>query len=168
MIGLQELFKLAEAAFPGSTIGLQHLLAVWARHDDEGELIELFRGTGLSIEYIASTLEPYVSAPEPEDRHIVTECIASVSNESHLGRHLWEVVCRFPDHRISRSLVSAGLDLEKLQRRLKEQEKAHALLMAHQADHRKEEYPGAIRRGPIDGLPREKFKGIQGRSKGYR
>jgi ATP-dependent Clp protease ATP-binding subunit ClpC len=118
MLTLHALRRLATEAFPGQHPRLVHLLYAWATKDPDGELSELLDGTGISTERMATALAPLVASQADDDMDILRSAILEVSQEAVLGEHLLRALCDAPAHRISRALAAAGLDLQRLARRL--------------------------------------------------
>lgn len=117
MTPLRELFKLASKIFPNKTITASHLLFVWAQ-EKEAELSSILISGGLSPAEFMQALQPFLAEPIEEDKMIVTECIRSVSESSVTGWHLLNLLCHHPEHRITKALIQAGMDLKGLRKGL--------------------------------------------------
>ena len=118
MMTLAELRKLAKEVFPGANANLIRLLSAWAIRDPEGELAGLLFDTGLDTDGMASALKPLLAEPADEDKDLLISCITGVSNGPVTGGHLLLALCDSPSHRVSRILIEAGLNLERLRANL--------------------------------------------------
>jgi len=117
MISLLTLQKKASEAFPGRVITGSHLLFVWGNEDDK-ELRSLLEESGFDTKRLQQAVKPLMDEPAQEDRQLVSACIHSVSEGSVTGWHLLSIICDQPTHRITKALVNAGLNLEKLRKAL--------------------------------------------------
>ena len=114
MTKLQDLRKIAEKMFPGIQTGLGHLMVSWAVADPEGELQRLLTGSGIDIEGFERSLRPYLKKPATEDRNLLIDCIKNVSGEEVKGAHLLKMLCEAPGNRLTRSLISSGMDFKRV------------------------------------------------------
>ena len=117
-MSLIELLKKAEQAFLGQTITASHLLLVMAE-EEERELGRILAPSGLSVQRFKEVLRPLADDPVEEDREIILECMA-LGQGSTTGWHLLKTLRDKPGHRITHTLVQAGMDLEGLAKGLKD------------------------------------------------
>lgn len=132
MITLERIRVLAGRIFPNAHADLVRLLYAWATLDPGTELSSHLEGTGMDTARMRASLEPLLDLPSPEDREFLAECILKVKEAPVTGMHILRAICLAPRHRISRSLVNGGLDLDKLKARMDEHnEKRKAFLARH-------------------------------------
>ena len=120
MITLSKLRTLAKEYFPESGANFVVLLVTWAYSDPGGELSALLKGTGIQTNEMVAALEPLLTATAQEDEELMISCIMDLSEGPATGVDLLRSLSIRPEHRISRALLGAGLDLEKLKARLHE------------------------------------------------
>ena len=137
MITLNHLRKIAEEMFPGAHLGLAHLMVVWGSRDPEGELKRLLSGSGIDPESFAQNMSIFLQISAPEDKDLLISCIRSVSGEEVKALHLLQGICNSPAHRLTISLVAAGMDCEKVLNNIKTEKYGRTSLsmLGIQVDH---------------------------------
>jgi ATP-dependent Clp protease ATP-binding subunit ClpC len=119
VVTLSELARIAGDLYPGGVPTLPKILAAWAHMDLGGNLGEILDGTGIGIQHMHLAMEDLILDREKEDTDLLMRCVHNtLAKPPTLGRHLLKALCDAPGHRITKRLVSAGLDLEILHRRL--------------------------------------------------
>jgi len=117
MMTLLQLVNKAREAFPGKDLTAAHVLFVWA--DAEEEVLDrILSPAQLEIPAFKEALRPFLDDPKEEDKELMLRCIRGVPGTSPTGWHLLKALCDEPQHRITRALVKAGMNLEGLQKGL--------------------------------------------------
>lgn len=127
----EEIKNWAESDFPGSRIGIAHLLSAWAKHDQNKQFEHLLANTGLSTTAIMQLVAPMVKDPLPEDFKIVTQCLLDHQSSKVTGSDLIETICKNPTFRICKILFHGGLDFKQLVCNLNDQ---HLALQGNDGD----------------------------------
>ena len=114
---IYDLFREAKRENEGKKPALPDLLLCLIQTQDAREVDELLEQCNLSRKGFEGTLGSFRNQSHPEDADIIISSIMDLTdNTSPSGWHLLAVLCRNPEHRISRALAAAGLDLVALQR----------------------------------------------------
>ena len=114
---IYDLFREAKRENQGRKPALSDLLLCLIQTQDAREVDDVLEQCNLTRQGFEGILESFRNQSHPEDADIIISSIMDLAgNTSPSGWHLLAVLCRNPNHPISRALAAAGLDLISLQK----------------------------------------------------
>ncbi len=130
MIRLTDLRDLSARIFPGRKPTLNTLLIAWAQIDPEEELSQLLQETGIGIRQFRTAIEPFAGGQNNDDRELLLKTASAPQSDPATGNRLLRCLLDRPGHRISVSLVAAGMNLVLFRERLDASREMESLLTA--------------------------------------
>jgi len=117
MLTLNELLKLANQFYQGRTLTVPCALIAWILDaQSREELGALVEPCGLPLENMRAAIEPLVYSPSKQDEEMLVRVLTD--DNSGYAASLLKVLCDSPYYKVTRELVSVGLDLHSLKMRL--------------------------------------------------
>ncbi|HOW56029.1 MAG TPA: hypothetical protein PLR60_15430, partial [Syntrophorhabdaceae bacterium] len=111
---LNRLCELVSIFYPDGERTLPRILFVWAMNDEDGGLTLLLSQAKTRMSVFSLAVESFIDDRLDEDRRLLTRAIIETRKKPVTGYDLLSILCDSPDHRIHRTLRSAGIDMTTL------------------------------------------------------
>lgn len=111
---LNRLCELVSIFYPDGERTLPRILFVWAMNDEDGGLALLLSQAKTRMSVFSLAVESFIDDRLDEDRRLLTRAIIETRKKPVTGYDLLSILCDSPDHRIHRTLRSAGIDMTTL------------------------------------------------------
>lgn len=121
MLTLSELLQITNQFHSGQTPTLPRALEAWALDAAyQEELRALIEPCGLPLSELRKALEPFTKAPSSQDEQLLNHVLMQDDSLAEYAVSLIQAVCDSPHYRVTKVLVSVGLDLYQLKLKLDE------------------------------------------------